>query len=279
MARKQTRINTVAEGESAKRKRYRISEATEKKICEEIKKGRTLVSICKDEGMPSRSTLYLHREENLDFAKQFAAAEEIGLEAVADEMREIADDRAGDTVTRDRGKAGIEKLPNAANVQRDKLRVDTRARVLAAKAPRVWGNKQTTEYSGSVLHQVEDITQFELARRLSFLIDQQSRGPVIEHGENSEPVTNDSFGPTRKVATLGRFLNLPVIPEPEPETIELEEAPAPAPAAKQTTKTETEKQLPGYDYTHHPSAEEMGRENKTPAVFRGYEHLKPRRDN
>lgn len=79
--------------------------------------------------MPAHSTVLLWVKENQAFADQYARSRETGYLLLADELVEIADDKAGDA-------------------QRDRLRVDTRKWLLSKMLPKVYGDKQTTELTG-----------------------------------------------------------------------------------------------------------------------------------
>lgn len=84
--------------------------------------GETLRAICRDDGFPPESTV---REWALDdregFAARYARAREAGAHVMADDLLEIAD-QDGD-------------------VQRDRLRADTRKWLLSKILPRVFGDK------------------------------------------------------------------------------------------------------------------------------------------
>ena len=65
------------------------------------------------------------------FAAQYAHAREIGYQNLADELLEIADNLGGEW-------------------GRDRLRVDTRKWLLSKALPKVYGDKQQIEHSGSL---------------------------------------------------------------------------------------------------------------------------------
>ena len=66
----------------------------------------------------------------------------MGMDAIAEECLEIADDGTNDWVTRKLGNAEVEVL-NAEHVQRSKLRIETRLKLLAKWNPKKWGDRIT----------------------------------------------------------------------------------------------------------------------------------------
>lgn len=108
-----------------------------KAICEQLADGLTLREVCRQEGMPPESTV---RRWVLDdrngFAAQYAEARQLGYQAMADELLEIADDGRNDWIER-RG----EVMVNGEHVQRSRLRLDTRKWLLSKALPKVYGDK------------------------------------------------------------------------------------------------------------------------------------------
>ena len=143
-----------------KRKKGRPSRYTPElaaKICARLAEGETLRSICRDETMPSKTTLlrWLADERNVDFRDQYAHAREMQADALFDEALEIADDASGDwTVDKD-GK----KTLDHEHVQRSRLRVDTRKWAAGKLAPKRYGDKlQHTGEGGGPIRTEVDLT-------------------------------------------------------------------------------------------------------------------------
>lgn len=86
--------------------------------------------------MPAASTVFLWLKQQDGFSEQYARACEDRAHALAEEALEIADDPAGDVVVVD----GVEKVCNE-NVQRSRLRVDTRKWFASKLFPRRYGDK------------------------------------------------------------------------------------------------------------------------------------------
>lgn len=100
-------------------------------ICAEIASGRSLRSICEDEGMPAAGTVYRWVSIHDVFREQYARAQQDRTVAWSEELVEISDDLTGDT-------------------NRDKLRVDTRKWLMSKMAPKKYGDKIETVHSGSI---------------------------------------------------------------------------------------------------------------------------------
>lgn len=107
-------------------------------ICGRLAEGESLLEICRTKGMPPSSTV---REWVLDdrgpgFAAQYARARELQAEYWADQIVAISDDSAADTVAR-----GDEVVVNMENVNRSRLRVDSRKWLLSKLRPGTYGDK------------------------------------------------------------------------------------------------------------------------------------------
>lgn len=101
---------------------YSIKLVTE--ICKRISSGESLRQVCKDKDMPSRKTVHLWLlDENKDlFLHQYETACDVRTEEKFDEIEEIAKDESID-------------------VNRARLRVDTRKWYLSKVLPKKYGEK------------------------------------------------------------------------------------------------------------------------------------------
>lgn len=110
-------------------------------IVSRIAKGEPLRQICRDEHIPAWRTVYDWQEANKEFSARIAHAREIGEEAIAQECLEIADNATNDWMEKV-GRDGTELYQlNGEHVQRSKLRIETRLKLLAKWNPRKWGEK------------------------------------------------------------------------------------------------------------------------------------------
>lgn len=116
-------------------------------ILARVMAGESLRSICRDEDMPSRSTVHLWLAKDARFSDQYAKACEVRAEELFDEMFEIADDATNDWMIRGSGENATEVV-NGENVQRSRLRIDTRKWALARMNPKKYGDRITNEVVG-----------------------------------------------------------------------------------------------------------------------------------
>lgn len=93
--------------------------------------GESLRSICKPDDMPKESTVRLWATSDRDgFAAQYTRAREAQMDALAEDLLEIADDEDAD-------------------VNRARLRVDTRKWLMSKIAPKRFGDKKSHELTGA----------------------------------------------------------------------------------------------------------------------------------
>lgn len=110
-------------------------------ICERLSRGETLVSICKREGMPKRTTVHDWRDAHPAFGEQFARARLEGYETWFEECVDIAEDGANDYTTRTRQDGSKDVVFDGEHVQRSKLRIETRLKLLARLDPKKYGER------------------------------------------------------------------------------------------------------------------------------------------
>lgn len=109
-------------------------------IFQRIANGEPLRQICRDEHMPHWNTVYDWLERDQSLSVRFARARERGEEAIAAECLDIADSAKNDWMeAHGQDDAGY-KL-NGEHIQRSKLRIETRLKLLAKWNPKKWGEK------------------------------------------------------------------------------------------------------------------------------------------
>lgn len=111
-------------------------------ICMRIAEGESLRMICRDDSMPDKSTVLRWIGRHAEFRDQYAQAKELGVEAIAEELFEIADDGTNDwmEMTDSEGNAYGYKV-NGEHIQRSKLRIDTRKWYLSKILPKKYGDR------------------------------------------------------------------------------------------------------------------------------------------
>jgi hypothetical protein len=78
-----------------RRQRHSYSPEIIDLICERIAvDGVALRQICQDTSMPARSTLFLWLRQRPDFRQRYTFAKQFQIQSLADDMIDIADDRA-----------------------------------------------------------------------------------------------------------------------------------------------------------------------------------------
>ena len=106
-------------------------------ICERLAKGEPMTVICREEGMPAPRTVRDWEAAMPEVAAAIARAREEGEYVMAEDCLNIADDGRRDyTVSEDGG-----AVVNHDHIQRAKLRIDTRLKLLAKFNPKKWGDK------------------------------------------------------------------------------------------------------------------------------------------
>ena len=138
-------------------------------LLEGISEGIPLRQLCRIHGI-SKSAVYNWRKEDAEFDGRFAQARARGFHEIAEEALEIADDGTNDWVKREKpgGTAGDDVL-NGEHVQRSKLRIETRLKLLAKWDPKNYGDK--TILSNDPENPITPIAEpLDIARRVAFLL-------------------------------------------------------------------------------------------------------------
>jgi hypothetical protein len=112
----------------AKRQSKRTPEV-EELIIEGLTDGVPLRVLCRQDDIPSWRTVYDWMNADASFASRVAYARDLGFEALAEDILNIADDTPA----------------VSENVQLSKMRIDTRLKLLACWSPKRYGNKQTVD--------------------------------------------------------------------------------------------------------------------------------------
>jgi hypothetical protein len=145
------------------------------KALERLAEGRSLRSICKDEDIPVTSTaIRLHALKDPQFASQYAEARDLGLDEMAEEMFEIADDGSNDWMEKNSKDGGTYMVVNHEHVTRSKLRKETRQWYLSKLAPKRYGDKLQQEISnpdGSL----RGLGRDQIAHKLNAILDAAKR--------------------------------------------------------------------------------------------------------
>jgi hypothetical protein len=143
-------------------------------ICERLSLGDSLREVCKDDSMPARSTVFRWIGKHPEFSDQYAKAKEAGVEVLADELIDIADNSTNDymEIASENGECESYKL-NGENIQRSKLRVDTRKWVLSKLCAKKYGDSISVGGKKGEPIETKDVSDMpvgDAARRVIFLL-------------------------------------------------------------------------------------------------------------
>lgn len=123
--------------------KYTVEIAQE--ICRQLAEGIPLRQICRQEGFPEWRTIYdwMVKDDaavaaggGAGLSAAIARAREIGYDAIAEDCLRIADDAVNDWMDTEHG-----PRLNAEHVQRSKLRIETRLKLLAKWNPKKYGER------------------------------------------------------------------------------------------------------------------------------------------
>lgn len=136
-------------------------------ICSQIAEGVSLSKICKtNEGMPETRSIYRWLRTEPEFSQNYKNAKEDQADKMVEDMLDIADDGRNDYMDKlgqDGEIAGVQL--NTENIQRSRLRVDTRKWAASKFKAKKYGDKIITEHTGSI--NLTEMTQEELDRALA----------------------------------------------------------------------------------------------------------------
>ena len=115
------------------------------KICEQLSEGVPLREICRQEGYPSYRAIYRWMVQDEELSSHIARAREVGYDNMAEECLDIADNATNDWMDREfrnaHGKIKVERVADTEHIQRSKLRIETRLKLLAKWRPEKYGDK------------------------------------------------------------------------------------------------------------------------------------------
>lgn len=118
-------------------------------IAERLSNGDPMAVICRDPGMPAYRTVKDWMDSKPEVSAAIARAREEGFDVIAAGMLEIADDARNDYMQA----LGDEEVSayklNGEHIQRSKLRIETRLKLLAKWDPKRYGERLALEHDVS----------------------------------------------------------------------------------------------------------------------------------
>lgn len=153
-------------------------------ICARLAKGESLRAICREDGMPSRFAIYDWVMKKPAFADQYTRARELGLDEIAEEVFELADDGSNDWMERENKDGSKGYQINGEALGRSRLRFDARRWYLSKLAPKRFGDKVAIEASGPDGGPIEMTEAATAAKLASLLATAASRREKATSGED-----------------------------------------------------------------------------------------------
>lgn len=139
-------------------------------ICARLAKGEPMTVICRSaERFPDPATVWRWAEDMPDVAQAIARARLAGEDSIAEDCMLIADDATGDYRLGEKN-----PLVDTDHIQRSKLRIETRLKLLAKWNPKKWGDSIRQEVTGANGGPIEtkEMGTNESARRIAFMLTQ-----------------------------------------------------------------------------------------------------------
>lgn len=140
-------------------------------ICAELSEGKSLRTVCAEESMPHRSTVFRWLRAHEEFRDQYARAKEESQDALVEDIFDIADDGRNDWMEVWYGK-NKKTVVNREALGRSQLRVDARKWYLSKIAPTKYGDHLKIDQTGEVTHRFEDMDDEQLDKAIAETKDQ-----------------------------------------------------------------------------------------------------------
>ena len=141
-----------------------FDQAIADEVCSRIAAGLGLEEICEGAHIPGKDTIYKWLAAERLFNDAYARAREYQMESWADDIVRISDDSTNDYMDRQAADGSVERVVDPENVQRSKLRIDTRKWVMS-KLARRYADKVDVNVNASVKVDVANLSDAELESR------------------------------------------------------------------------------------------------------------------
>lgn len=119
-------------------------------ICEQLAIGVSLRTVCLQENMPAPATVFKWMRMHDEFLKQYARAKEESADALFEETIDIADNSTNDYMDKRFGET-VARVVDQENIQRSRLRVDTRKWMMSKMKPKKYGEKLDMTSDGKAI--------------------------------------------------------------------------------------------------------------------------------
>lgn len=116
-------------------------------ICAQLAEGKSMRTVCKGEGMPVMSTVFLWLRTHPEFSERYTQAKAEAADALVEEMLDISDDGTNDWMEiHDKEGEAVGYKINGEHVQRSRLRVDTRKWIASKLKPKKYGERVDVDH-------------------------------------------------------------------------------------------------------------------------------------
>ena len=136
------------------RKKGRPTKYTQKlaeEICLQLAEGKSLRTVeVENPDFPSRRSIFRWLNKNEDFRHQYARAKEEAVEAMIEDIVDIADDGTNDYMTITKGDTEY-NVEDREVTNRSRLRVDTRKWIVSKLKPKKYGDKVDITSDGKAI--------------------------------------------------------------------------------------------------------------------------------
>lgn len=122
------------------------------KILELHSEGQTIASICRMDGMPSRTTLDYKLDSDKDYLVRFARARLMACDAIADEALQISNTPVEGVEITDSDQNG-RTVTTKEMIHHRRLQIETRLKLIAKWSPSKYGDKLDVTSNGKQLNQ------------------------------------------------------------------------------------------------------------------------------
>jgi len=112
--------------------------------------GKSVRTICRDARMPGLTTFYNWLQTDKEFQDQYTRAKSDAADAMLEDIFDISDDAQNDYMEVTYGDQSVLRT-NIENIQRSKLRVETRKWAMSKLQPRKYGDKLDVTSDGKQL--------------------------------------------------------------------------------------------------------------------------------
>lgn len=131
-------------------------------ICIKLSLGQSLRSICREEGMPAQSQVYLWLQRYPDFQEQYTRAREEQAETHADEIVDISDETPQTKEIKDKSGKVLEIVLDSAYIAWQRNRIEARKWNASKQRPKKYGDRvQLSGDAESPLAVTADVTLFD----------------------------------------------------------------------------------------------------------------------